>query len=154
MKHHSSLILHKHTISWWLFKLPKIKFKLFSNNQLINFINLHLKRWNESNRNKDQPDFLDENGFELASEVLGSNLALKVLASQDALLGVLDVVPLLLLDQPFDTARLHLPLHPRQRLLQVTVPDLHSDPPPLLSLIMVPSPTHWVDAPTLTRPSQ
>lgn len=32
------------------------------------------------------PDFLDKNGLELASEVLGSDLALEVLARQDALL--------------------------------------------------------------------
>lgn len=91
------------------------------------------------------PDFLHEDGFQLASEVLRSDFALEILACQHALLWILDVVPLLALYQPFDSARLHLTLHPRQRLLQVPVEYLHSDPSQLLNMMTLALiPTQWV----------
>lgn len=82
------------------------------------------------------PDFLHEDGLELAREVLGSELALEVLARQDALLRVLDVVDLLALYQPLDPARLHLPLHNGQSPLQVPIQNLNPDPSPLLKLLV------------------
>ena len=82
------------------------------------------------------PDFLHENGLELASEILRSKFALEVLARQDALLRVLDVVGLLALYHPLDPARLHLPLHKSQCRLQVPVQHLNSNPSPLLKLLV------------------
>lgn len=84
------------------------------------------------------PDFLGEDDLELASEVLRFDSTLEVLASQDAFLRVLDVVGLLVLYHPFDPTGLHLPLHKRQRRLQVPVQDLHPNPSPLFLTMMVP----------------
>lgn len=89
----------------------------------------------EGGGRKPSPDFLDEDGLELAGEVLGPDPALEALAGQDALLGVLEVVRLLALDQALHPARLHRALHEAEGLLQVAVEDLHPDPSPLLLVV-------------------
>ena len=50
------------------------------------------------------PDFLYENVVELASKILGLDLTLERLASENTFLGVLDVMSLLDLYHPFDPA--------------------------------------------------
>lgn len=80
---------------------------------------------------------MTRNGLELASELLGPELALEVFACQNALLGILDVVSLFLLNHTLNTARLHHPLHVGQHPLEVPIQDLHLDPPPLLVIVRI-----------------
>ena len=83
------------------------------------------------------PDFLDEDGTELASEVLGADAVLEVLAGEDALLRVLDVASGLACDESLDAARDHLPSHDCEGLLQITVPDPNPNPSTPLNLMML-----------------
>ncbi|URE40071.1 hypothetical protein MUK42_33031 [Musa troglodytarum] len=65
----------------------------------------------------------------LAGEILGTEAELEVLASEDALLGVLEVVTYPPLDEALHPALPHLPFHQPQRLLQVPVPHHHPNAP-------------------------
>lgn len=73
--------------------------------------------------------------MKLASKLLGTNLPLEILPGQNPLLGVLDVMDLLVLDEALNPTGLHLSLHVGESLLEVPVQNPNSNPSPLLKLL-------------------
>lgn len=88
-------------------------------------------------KGRNEPDFLDEDGTELASEVLGADAVLEVLAGEDSLLGVLDVASGLASDESLDAARDHYPSHHCEGLLQIPVPNPNPNPSKPLHLMLL-----------------